>query len=382
MQPGPVGSPDSIAEHLLCELSDAVEQGRSWQEIVVMVAQALAADLVAAHDCIRGGLLEHQPTTDFCALDLLEHHDDGGCSSSVWIRRHGRLSPLPDPLASTTALPSTRSRDGGLSEILSPWGPLDAVEMPLLDDGECTSTLLIARWARTNRWQAPERAVLTRLQPHLVRTFRLLRRVARAEAQAALGNGALDLVRHGIVIVDANRELLAANLAARELLDAGDGIRLRGARLGATSPAAGSALARTISAALSGDGAACALSLPRWGGRPPLECSFTREMRSEVRFGPPSRVVGFICDPLRSARVSSAALRSLYGLTPTEARVAATLLSGSTVPEAAACHRVAEETARSHVKAILRKVDAKGRLDLVLRILKGVAPVVPEDSRD
>ena len=77
-------------------------------------------------------------------------------------------------------------------------------------------------------------------------------------------------------------------------------------------------------------------------------------------------------------------LRHVYGLTNAEAHLASELVEGASLAEAAADRGVEIGTARTQLKAVLRKTSARSQADLVRRILTGVArvsePVVGSDG--
>jgi len=80
---------------------------------------------------------------------------------------------------------------------------------------------------------------------------------------------------------------------------------------------------------------------------------------------PPIAALVFISDPAKVPLSRSSVLRTLYGLTPAEGRVADMLLQGTEIPEAAARLGITLETCRLHVKRILAKTGASRQAELV-----------------
>ena len=70
------------------------------------------------------------------------------------------------------------------------------------------------------------------------------------------------------------------------------------------------------------------------------------------------------------ARTRDASLRSRYGLTPTEIRVATALAEGLSVRAIADRHGVTYETARSQIKAVLSKTGTSRQAELVALMAK------------
>lgn len=95
-----------------------------------------------------------------------------------------------------------------------------------------------------------------------------------------------------------------------------------------------------------------------------------------VRFGGPARLdclaaaLVFISDPEVAPRSRQGVLRSLFGLSPTEARITGLLASGAELATIAAQLRMTLGTARFHLKAIFRKTGTSRQADLVRLVLR------------
>ena len=81
----------------------------------------------------------------------------------------------------------------------------------------------------------------------------------------------------------------------------------------------------------------------------------------------------FVGDPERSVQGMDDALRGLYGLTPAETAVTALLLEGLRTDQLADRLGITLFTARTHVKRVLSKVDARSQAELVRVLLSGPA---------
>ncbi len=81
----------------------------------------------------------------------------------------------------------------------------------------------------------------------------------------------------------------------------------------------------------------------------------------------------FIADPDSRWRPSETSLCSLYGLTPAEARVAASLAQGLAVDEIAAHHHISRNTVHHQLRAIFRKTATTRQSDLIALLLTGNA---------
>jgi DNA-binding CsgD family transcriptional regulator len=108
--------------------------------------------------------------------------------------------------------------------------------------------------------------------------------------------------------------------------------------------------------------------LRRASGRP-LHCRLTR-FYSDKSFleASPSAIV-FVQDPDNPPVSRGEALRSLYGLTPSEAQLADLMLAGETVGTAAEKRRITNESARTQLKIILRKTGTNRQAELIRLML-------------
>jgi DNA-binding CsgD family transcriptional regulator len=86
---------------------------------------------------------------------------------------------------------------------------------------------------------------------------------------------------------------------------------------------------------------------------------------------PPSAMV-FIKDPEEGAAIQKT-LRELFGLTRTEAAIAAAVANGQDIPLIANSFRISIGTVRSHLKAILTKSGTRRQAQLVALIHRTVA---------
>jgi DNA-binding CsgD family transcriptional regulator len=85
----------------------------------------------------------------------------------------------------------------------------------------------------------------------------------------------------------------------------------------------------------------------------------TLDDRSEVRPG------GVAASGSRSTETDIEFVRQTFSLSPAQARLALSLVSGQSVPEAAAALGIAESTARQYLKLIFQKTGWRGQVDIV-----------------
>ena len=117
-----------------------------------------------------------------------------------------------------------------------------------------------------------------------------------------------------------------------------------------------------------------AFTLLRPSGRLPLRVLVSPLAReSVIAPNPNAFAIVLVSDDTGSRCVSPDALEGLYGLTPAEAALAALLVEGLTLQQAAAARGVVVETARSHLKRIFAKTGTTRQSELVRLLLLGPA---------
>jgi DNA-binding CsgD family transcriptional regulator len=90
--------------------------------------------------------------------------------------------------------------------------------------------------------------------------------------------------------------------------------------------------------------------------------------------------VVFISDPDHGVAINRERLQEIYGLTRTEARLAALLAEGKRLKIAAAQLGIAFETARTHLKRIFSKTSAANQADLVRLLLNLTTQIEPSSD--
>lgn len=199
---------------------------------------------------------------------------------------------------------------------------------------------------------------------------------------AGIADAALDLIAMGVVLLDRQGHVLFANRAAREMAESGSVITIGSTRFAAADPEADRALQRAIAAALrtaaagSGDRAGVLLPGDTDQAVSVSVCALPENHPDEA--GPTRdrpRVALFLPAPVDARHVSEPLLCDLFGLTPTEARVAAALTGGTRPADIAARLGVSQTTIAFHMRNLFQKTGTNRQSDLIALILSGPAAV-------
>lgn len=216
---------------------------------------------------------------------------------------------------------------------------------------------------------------LERLSSHLSRGVELSLTLLRSKRESGLARGLLEVLSSPALLLDKLGRILRLNAEAEALLVLADGLGFapREKRLHASLPDEERRLARFLRLALdSAEGQDTAwqeaLRVARPSGRAsyilvvtPLPLAGTSPLMDLLE--QPARLLLQIIEPEPKAR-DVRLLRSAYGLTPAEARVAAAIGSGLSLPQAARTLGVSVNTVHTHLARIFDKTGLRSQVAL------------------
>lgn len=192
------------------------------------------------------------------------------------------------------------------------------------------------------------------------------------------GKGAeqvLNLVALGVVLLDGSGRLLYANSAAYDLAAAADWIRIQSKSVIPLDQGSGRAfrraLSETLEAAKAGDDKVVGIQLPSVTGEGALS-SLACALPVQEDDPPDAPALAlFLAAPDRRSRAPETLLMDLFGLTPTEARVAGALANGARTVDVAEELDVSQTTIAFHMRNLFQKTGTNRQADLVALILAG-----------
>ena len=258
------------------------------------------------------------------------------------------------------------------NEFLRPLGADHSIMVRLSLDGPNVTALNIARVDGKGAFQNDEIARIARYQPHLVRAVNLGRRLRLAQGALDALDVLLETSPKALFFLDRSGKVRRATAAADALLSSQTALSLRRDRLAATDSRADAALQRLIRATTGGEAF-------------PLDPSLTLQSseggkRLVISVSPlgPRSVSAFSSEPLVILGVAEAAaatspadsLRTLYGLTAAEARVALLMAEGLKIPQIATRCGNSVHTVRAQLSATFSKTGCHRQTDLVRLLLR------------
>ena len=252
-------------------------------------------------------------------------------------------------------------------------------------DQNTIGVLGIHRPKGAGRYGEDDRRRVGRFLPHLNRALRMRKRLQHVELAQCASLDALDRLDTAVIVVDVNCRVLHTNAPADRMLNREAHLRVCRGHLGVADAKTGTELmrlvreaARTANGVLDAPGSALAIHRPQ---RLPVTVLVTPLRASWDRTGtcPPAAMV-FIRDPEHGAPAQNT-LRELFGLTPTEAAIAAALVEGYGLDEIASRFQVGLGTVRSHLKTILSKTGTHRQAQLVGLIARSVASLASSQGQ-
>lgn len=238
--------------------------------------------------------------------------------------------------------------------------------LALADD--TVAVLGIHRSKDRQHYQSQERQKLAILVPHLERALQLRQRLQANAIEQFASYEVMQSLDTAVFVIDAMRHVLFANRRAHQLMTQNAEVAIKRRELHFANMALhktfAGMLANTIGYRFSPLAQApSSLAIPR-NDRLPLILSLS-PLISPLLEPAGTLALVFVTDP-EYTPASQDELRSLFGLTPSEAVIAADLCRGKSLPDIALAHRVSIATVRSHLKNLLAKTATTRQAELVV----------------
>ena len=268
---------------------------------------------------------------------------------------------------------------------LAPRGIEEVVRLDICSDPGRSWSISLGRLWASGPFTSDELAFTRALMPHLQRVATLHVRVEGVTAIARTAIDALDEAQVPLLLLDAKGRVVHASAEADRLLHEADGLSALRGGLRAATPALSARLQAVLARAVGSShtpGVSGALHLRRPSGKPDLVLVAVpaRSRSSGPDIGRAS-VILQITDPLARALPDPAILADAFDLTPSEAILAADLLDGLSVGEAAAKRGRSVATVRTHLASVLAKTGTTRQSDLV-RLLSRLPRTSPLADRE
>ena len=373
-------NPSDIFDRILLSMHDAMLDDAHWPATSRLIDEACGirgnalvvgkgqsqknGDILFSRFCYRG---ERYPDRERWYFDLYYPLDE----------RIPRVTQLPNAtLVHIPALYTERELKASpaYNEAMPRGGYQNGLNVRL-DGPQGTSIVwTLANSTRPSGWQSAQLGMVERLLPHILQYVHVRQALSGA---AALGNSLGDLLdntRIGVLHLQPDGRIIQANDRARSLLRQGDGLLDNDGLLGARLPKDNTRLRQTLENALPGFGSqtptsgsltvARPLPLPRLA----LHISPVGGHQIDREFARVAALV-LVVEPDSPLRIDQRLLAETFGLTPAESEVAVLLAQGRTVTGIAAATRRRDNSVRSILNRLYRKLRISRQADLVRLVM-------------
>ncbi len=394
--------------HLLLQLYEAAsspERIPSFLQALTEAVDAKAA-VIREHTFRSEAGVQVETTTLFesagYSIESLESYSSYYSAFDPFLLRCLERFPHAESGVSQILFPHSEYRE---TEFHSDWGRKHDIGRvmwaKLSSDSGFHASLSIVRSDQAAHFDSTELEVIAAIAPHLRQAFHLARSLQELKSSNAMLQQGLDEMEIAISMARHDGSILRSTPGAERVFEARDGIWLHKGRLRAAqhaeqktldalirgacetsaapdlSPlsrvrlaAAGSHTVRSWTAPSGG-----AMLVTRKASQRPLQVVVSPFRPGTLLHGTPlheaqaaAALVQF-SDPAATPRSRAAILKTLYGLTPTESRLADLLLQGFEVREIADRMRITLETARFNLKRVLAKTGTRRQAELVRLML-------------
>ena len=278
--------------------------------------------------------------------------------------REGRVYSLSDLFIEGDPVHDTFRR-----EVLVPSG-IRFMRLVRVSEPSGVSTWLSVSRDRSD-FSAADTALLSRLATHFRIALRSHIALEREKMRASIADDVMRRLSFGWISLDANGRVVETTPEAQRMLKYGQSLRIaRNGRLVAADPQTERKLSAAIKALASSPGErprALSVSTDPW-----VEMLLAQVSgQGDGTAGTPA-MIAYLQGDTQSESDRYEQIAELFGLLPSEARLALALSRGMTIAEAAESLGITVETARNYSKKIYAKMGARGQNDLIRYILTSV----------
>ncbi len=357
-------------EDLIGCVYDAARDESLWQRFLMQLVQAASAT--------RGSLIVRDGRGNNCRV-----HSAAGWSKedlSLYAGRYAASDPwnlcvrrLPVGFAGSDDEYCPRGESEASPAFREFYAPRDCYHScgaVIAATEESGASITVTRGISRGAFSDRELQVLKVLVPHLRRAVSIQNTLKSAQLFNAALAAQLDSHPHGFCLIDCYRRVVHSNSAAKTLLAAGDGVRMRSGRLVARSAADELVLAHAVSCCA--DGRSTRIAVSRGGDKPPLRLLiFPHTPDNPPTLGATRALTAvMLVDVSLPSRMDAPMLREIFGLTKNESIVALRLAQGLDLKEIAAGMGISIETVRTHLRRTMSKTGVRRQGALVALVLR------------
>jgi len=373
------GWPRKELDEVVVQIYLATTEPERWNAVMERIGRRIGAHLAAVHVHAQAGDTEPATTVGSWGRKAppgMRDYESYYATRNVWVQHGAHLLKPGAILTGEQMCPDEiLLRSEFYLDFLSPRDVRYSIRAVLSCDPEPLSYLSAGRSHASRPFGDAQRRILCAVTPHLMQAIRIQSRLEAIQSGRHAVTGALERLPLAVIFLDRRCRVIEMNQSARRIVEAGDGLKLERGVLVALDTRAEVQLQQMIFGAAALDSGRLlqhggALSLPRPEGRRPLSAMVAPTGVTGIF--PASRlarVVVLIEEPSRLATGPLPAFAMDHKLSPAEAGLAARLVSGMSLRQAAEALGISEHTVRSHLKRVFAKTGVRRQAELVRRVL-------------
>ena len=369
--PMPVDRPEILST--IVQIYSAIETPGLWPSVLESISDLVEGEHVLLFANYGDSIADDIQAMACTDPNIWRPYREYYASRNVWTERCDQIFPAGSVRYSHHAICDAElSETEFFTDFLEPNGMAYGfgVEIPL--PHQPTALLSSLRSPEMGPFEESDGCILSALLPHLQRALRIHGEISRLRKANQGFERALDAFDRAVIGVDVNGRILFLNQTACQLLARADGLRTQNGRLAADLPSQDAELKSFLvqSAVFSGAFSSTGATLvERSSGKPPLRLTFLPFANNFLDHIPELATLIFVDDPAAKPHSRAAALRALFRLSPSEARLTDLLACGSDLAEASELLNMSQETARFHLKSVFRKTGVNRQASLVQLVL-------------
>ncbi|HEY0309354.1 MAG TPA: helix-turn-helix transcriptional regulator [Acidobacteriaceae bacterium] len=351
----------------------AVQQPTLWADVMEGIAEAVQGESTSLMAQLPSGPLFSMARTDPAALTSYVTHY---ASINVMSARCDEIFPDGAVRYGDRAMPEEQLiQTEFYNDFFKRHSMHYTMGLKIPLHGLPSAYLTCQRQKPKGAFQECEGLVYETLLPHLQRALTLHGQLTKMQSSHLGMETALDAHEHAVFGLNREGRVIFSNRQAESIARTADALSLANGSLSSVFPTQNRLLQALLSDAVAvGAGRAVlnsrsSLLLPRKSEKKPLQLTVTPLVSQLPGSSAQLAALVFVSDPDARPQSRAAILRSLYALTPTEARVADSLLHGLETREIAEELGLTLETARFHIKRILSKTGTHRQTELMRLML-------------
>jgi DNA-binding CsgD family transcriptional regulator/PAS domain-containing protein len=258
-------------------------------------------------------------------------------------------------------------------EWMRPQGFHFTIGNTLLAQGDIVANITLMRPRDMGTFGDAEVGAFERLSRHMTRALQMAVRLESLEG-GPVGTATLDALAQPLALVDAQQRLQYANAAMEALLRRRQGLALRQGLLVAPHAPLQRELAARVAQAIDLATDRAPADPPLWLPAGPHAGVALQVLPVVGRLGrylpTPRAALLMVVAPAAAPPLVVAALRTMYGCTPAEARLALAIAEGKPLRAAAAEMAITYGSARAYLKTVFSKLGVHSQAQLVVQVLQ------------